>query len=144
MIWVFLFIIIYIVYALLRSNEKKQLKESLKDHEFRKSFIQNLIEEVFQNYLKMDLETVAKFKRELRDAQEKNDKNGIREANLQVKFFNDEISALKQIKRDLQKRGDPIWNHNNFSEEGLDELKEKISNDFSHSASHALLKIGSR
>ena len=125
-----------------KSKERRTFNESLKDQEFRKSYIQNSIEEIFQSYLKMDLEEALKFKRKLRDAQDKNDKDGIKEASLQVQFFSGEISELKAIKKDLQRKGAYVWNHTDFSDEGITELKEKISDSFSYAASTALRRIG--
>lgn len=135
MIWFFiLLIVVYIFYAYLKSREKNQLKDNLRNDEFRKSYIQNIIEQEFQSYLQMDLDTVSQFKKKLAEAEINNDENTIKEVKGQIKWFNDEIFGLKEIKRNLQKNNNAIWNHTNFSDEGIAELKEEISDSFSHSA----------
>ncbi|MFY9484440.1 MAG: hypothetical protein WAP74_02355 [Patescibacteria group bacterium] len=143
MIWIFtLLFVIYIIYAFLQSKNKNQFRKNMGNHnELRKSYIQNLIEEEFQQSLSMELQTLSRFKKKLIEAEENNDKNIINEVKLQIKFFNNIIIGLKEIKKEIQKRDSSIWDHTNFSDEGINELRENISDSFSHAASGALRKI---
>lgn len=142
MIWIFVLLItVYILYTYLRSKEKNQLEDNLRDNEFRKSYIQNIIEQEFQSYLRSDLKIISEFRKKLADAERSNDNNEIKEAKFQVKFFSGEVSELTKIKKDLQGKDHAIWNHTDFSDKGITKLKEKISDSFSYAASAALLRI---
>lgn len=142
MIWLLIFLItIYILFTYLKSKEKRELNENLRNKEFKRSYIQKIIEQEFQNYLKSDLKVIDGFMKKLVEAEKNNNRKEIKEAKFQIKFFNDEISELKEIKRDLQK-DNIIWNHTDFSEDGIIKLKEEISDSFSYAASAALRRIG--